>query len=119
MAEHVAQDSHRDGPAAATAAPHASLASAPAVASLSDTADILNARPQVVALKALGAQLSDRGTPLPVQRAAGPPAANRTGLPDQLKHGVEALSGRATGITGVTAMVMVDIAALPSESVTW
>jgi hypothetical protein len=47
----------------------------------------------VVALKALGAQLSGRAMPPALQRAPAPSTANRTGLPDQLKRGVETLSG--------------------------
>jgi hypothetical protein len=41
-----------------------------------------------------------------------------TGMVTACEYGVEALSGRATGITAVTVMVIVDFATLPSESVT-
>ena len=91
MAEHAAQDRNRAG--SPTAAPQATTAGASAIGSLSDTADSLNASPQVVALKTLGTQLSAQAAPPPPQRAAAMPSANQTGLPDQLKNGVEALSG--------------------------
>jgi hypothetical protein len=93
MAEHAPQDRHRAAPAAKAVAPHVAMADAPVVASLGDTADSLNASRPVVALKALGAQLSGRAAAPPLQRAVAPPSPNRTGLPDRLKHGVEALSG--------------------------
>ncbi|MES2443199.1 MAG: DUF4157 domain-containing protein [Pseudomonadota bacterium] len=54
---------------------------------LGETAQRLNARPALVAQRALAAQLS-----APAQRA---PAPNRTGLPDGLKAGIESLSGMA------------------------
>jgi hypothetical protein len=55
---------------------------------------LLNARPAVAAQERRAAMLSDRlaAGPQPIQRSA-PPLPNRTGLPDRLKAGVEALSG--------------------------
>jgi hypothetical protein len=51
----------------------------------------LNRRPAVAAQRKAAARLAGRPAgPRPVQRA---PAPNRTGLPDRLKAGVEALSG--------------------------
>jgi hypothetical protein len=61
------------------------LASSPAVQRLEDTSRALNARSEVVAQRALGETLSTAST---AHRAA-----NRTGLPDALKAGVETLSG--------------------------
>ncbi len=62
--------------------------------SLARTASGLNAQPRVIALKALGARLSGQAPGGAIQREAAA-APNRTGLPDQLKQGVEALSGVA------------------------
>jgi hypothetical protein len=52
----------------------------------------LNRRPALAAQSEAGAHLAGRASPgpQPVQRAAAP---NRTGLPDRLKSGAEALSG--------------------------
>jgi len=79
MAEFAAQDRQPQSRALRPGRP--AFAAAPAVSQLTQMAEGLNARPQVAALQALGARLSP-----PVQR-------NRTGLPDQLKQGVESLSG--------------------------
>ena len=65
------------------------LAPSPAVQRLTDTARALNDRPEVVAQRALGVKLS--AASLAALRAP----ANRTGLPDGLKAGVEALSGQS------------------------
>lgn len=53
----------------------------------------IDSAPRVAALHALSARLN-AGPPPPAQRAATP-AANRTGLPDRLKAGIEGLSGLA------------------------
>lgn len=63
-------------------------------AALNRTANGLNAQPKVIALKALRERLSGAASGVTVQREEAAPA-NRTGLPDQLKQGVEALSGIA------------------------
>jgi hypothetical protein len=71
---------------AASAAP--GFAPSPAVQRLEEISRSLNARPEVVAQRVLGEMLSAASA---VQRAP----ANRTGLPDALKSGVEALSGHS------------------------
>lgn len=79
-------------PARAAPAPRVAAASpagheaSPAVQALEATGRSLNARADVVAQRALGERLSAASA---VQRAP----ANRTGLPDALKAGVEAASG--------------------------
>lgn len=85
--------SRRPGPARAEpqiAQRRSALDEAPPAKLLGETAVKLNAAPQIVAQRALAARLS-----APVQRAEAPPAPNRTGLPNQLKAGIEALSGIA------------------------
>jgi len=72
------------------AADNPALASAPRVRALEALGRWLNARPALIAQRALAARLSAAVPMPPIQRAA-----NRTGLPDRLKHGVEALSGIA------------------------
>jgi hypothetical protein len=71
---------------AASAAP--GFAPSPAVQRLQELSASLNARPEVVAQRALGERLS-------AASAARRAPANRTGLPDALKSGVEALSGHS------------------------
>jgi hypothetical protein len=59
-----------------------------------DYAAMLNARPALTAQRKTEEHLAGRTTsgPMPVQRA---PTPNRTGLPERLKQGIEALSGLA------------------------
>jgi hypothetical protein len=75
--------------AEASARARSALDEAPSVRALGETAQLLNARPAAVAQRALGERLS-----APAQRAPAP-HANRTGLPDTLKSGIESLSGIA------------------------
>ena len=90
MADHAA----RSTTDRAAVTPQPIAARGLAHATLGRTANSLNALPKVIALKALGERLSGAVSGATVQREeAAPP--NRTGLPDQLKHGVEALSGIA------------------------
>jgi hypothetical protein len=74
--------------ARASAANAPAVAASPAVQRLQDLSRSLNARPEVVAQRALGDKLS-------AASAARLAPANRTGLPDALKTGVEALSGQS------------------------
>jgi hypothetical protein len=80
------QKSSTAPPTPARAAATAALADSPTVQRLQATSRALNARPDVVAQRALGETLSAAST---TQRAP----VNRTGLPDTLKAGVETLSG--------------------------
>jgi hypothetical protein len=75
----------RTTPAPPRTAGASALVASPAVQRLEKTSRALNARPEVVAQRALGETLSAAST---AQRVA-----NRTGLPDALKAGVETLSG--------------------------
>ena len=90
MADHAA----RNMPDRPTVVPQPVSPRGVARPALARTASGLNAQPRVIALKALGARLSGQAPGGAIQREAVA-APNRTGLPDQLKQGVEALSGVA------------------------
>jgi hypothetical protein len=90
MADHAA----RNMPDPRAALPQPASPRGMARPALARTASGLNAQPRVIALKALGARLSGQAPGGVIQREAAA-APNRTGLPDQLKQGVEALSGMA------------------------
>jgi hypothetical protein len=87
MATHAPPGRRAAEPARET--PRAGHLAGPATEALAAVDRTLNARPALVAQRALAETLT---AARPVQRAPAP-RPNRTGLPDRLKHGVEALGG--------------------------
>lgn len=70
------------------------LNASPRVQSLMATREVIDASPQVTAQLRLRDELHGESVP-PAHPKTKPPAPNRTGLPDQLKAGVENLSGHS------------------------
>ncbi|HEX8580584.1 MAG TPA: DUF4157 domain-containing protein [Allosphingosinicella sp.] len=91
MADH-AEPAHKAAPKEAA---QARARAEPRTAGPRGHAALLNVRPEVARAAETKRTLAARAAagPQPMQRASAAPSPNRTGLPDQLKAGVEALSG--------------------------
>ncbi len=100
MAEHAkavakATVADRAEPGSAATTCHDLLEKRPQVRALASADRMLNARPTLAAQRAAAETLSRRPPtgPRPIQRETSLPSPNRTGMPDELRPGIESASG--------------------------